>query len=197
MKTSIILFPIAALVFIFSNCNSVGPKDTTDDNDFIVQDGTAGSLTMELNDMGNVVTELPEIGSYAPELRSSTDDTIYIDINIVPWQYDSACKGWIREAQARLENGTISRYDTIWFFDESGAELIIPKITALSYYKHVRTVDGNLSNIPFNNYFEMNVNLEKGQKDTVFVFNGNITGNFNGWTFATTKITNVKRKLIC
>jgi hypothetical protein len=40
------------------------------------------------------------------------------------------------------------------------------------------------------------VNLEKTANDTVFVFNGVITGDYNGVTFATTEISNVKRKLM-
>ncbi len=194
MKTSIILSLFAALLITFPGCNFLNPSQG--DDNFMAQDGNAGTLSYEFNDMGNALTEMPGLGLNAPQTRSSTDDTIIIDIVIKPWHFDATCKGWIREAQVTYEAGSASKYDTVWFYDAGGTELQFPTISTIANYKHVRATSGTLYQNTFNYRYDINVNLEKTASDTVFVFNGTITGDYNGTTFATTEILNVKRKII-
>lgn len=189
MKSSIILSLGIALLCTFAGCDLFNPADP--DDQFTAQDGNAETASLELSDMGDAVMEFWKGNT----TRSSTQDTVDIDITIVPWSYDATVKGWIRKAELNAEGGSITRNDTVWFYDANNAEVVVPTLAAVSYYRHVRTVVGTAQNT-FTYRYEMNVTIEKGATDTVFVFNGSLLGEFNGETIDNTVITNVKRHLI-
>ncbi len=180
---------IAVTLIAFTGCN-FSPLQSDDDNSqFTADDGNAGTASLELNDMGDAAMEL--WGS----ARESLQDTVNIDITIIPWKYDAAVGGWIRAAEGTFEGGEVTRYDTLWFYDVSGNTEMVPSMETTASYRHVRTVSGTYIN-PFNYRYEMNVTIEKGASDTVFVFNGFINGEFNGESVDSTVISNVKRRLI-
>lgn len=185
MKTSLVSLIVSVMLITFTGCFLFRPTD-----EFRAQDGNAGTASMELSDMGDAAMEF-----FGGKTRTTIeDDTVYIDITIIPWRYEAGCEGWVREAHGTTEEGNVHRYDTVWFYDANSNLLPAPTIETLSHYKHVRSVNGSYYGT-FDYRYVMDVNIEKGA-DTVFVFNGNIIGNYNGETFNTTQITNVKRKVV-
>ncbi len=184
MRTSCYLFALAFALITLSGCNLIGPREP----EFKAQDGSAGTVTAELSDMGNATMEL--FGT----TKGTTEDTVNIDVTVIPWKFDAACQGWIRSATGTFQGGSVSRYDTIWFYDAANAPVVIPTLASVDHYRHVRSVNGTYQN-SFDYRYEMNVSIEKGATDTIFVFNGLTNGAFNGETFRSTTITNVKRRL--
>ncbi len=189
MKSSIFMCLAALPLIALTGCNFSPLQTENDDPQITVEDGNAGSASLELQDMGDAAMELWN------GTRESMQDTINIDITIIPWKYNATVEGWVREAKGTLDGGEVTRYDTLWFYDASGAAQMIPSMATTASYRHVRSVNGTYNNT-FTYRYEMNVVLEKGATDTVFVFNGTINGEFNGESVDNTVISNVKRKLI-
>lgn len=189
MKSSIFMCLAASLLIALTGCKFSPLQTENDDNQITVEDGNAGTASFELQDMGDAAMELWGTA------RENLQDTINIDITIIPWHYDTTVKGWIRAAEGILEGGEVTRYDTLWFYDASGNTKMIPSMATTASYRHVRSVHGTYYNT-FNYRYEMNVTIEKGAADTVFVFNGTINGEFNGESIDNTVISNVKRRLI-
>lgn len=184
MKTSTLCCFVSFMLITFSGCFLFGPNDN-----FLAQDGNAGTVSLELSDMGDATMEI-----FGGTARGSTDDTVVVDITVKPWEYSDACQGWVREAIGTIEGDSITRYDTIWFYDANNNLLALPTMETLSHYTHVRSVNGKYYTT-FDYRFVMNVSIEKGA-DTVFTFNGNITGKFDGEVLHTVDITNVKRRVV-
>jgi len=183
MKRASLFSALALAAVVFSGCNLFGPTD-----DFRANDGNAGTVAYELNDVGNAGLEI-----FTGETRA-LDDTININITVIPWQYNDACGAWVRTATGTIETGTVGRYDTVWLYDANNQAVKIPSLATVSHFKHVRSVVGNY-NHTFDYRYVMNVDIVKGT-DTVFVFNGTLDGTFDGQKVETTVITNVKRRLV-
>jgi hypothetical protein len=185
MKHSSLLCACAAALIVFSGCNLFGPSE-----DFRANDGNAGTISYELNDVGNAGLEI-----FSGQTRStSLDDTININITVIPWHYNDTCDAWVRTATGTIETGTVGRYDTVWLYDANNQPVIIPSLATVTHFRQVRSVNGTY-NHTFAYRYEMNVDIVKGT-DTVFVFNGTLDGTFDGEKVETTVISNVKRRLI-
>lgn len=182
----------ALILFTFANCFNFLTHEN--ENPWSIKDGSAGSVTHELNDMGDVGMDFFGGSLENYNSRDLFQDTVVIDIEIVPWRFDSISQGWVFAASGTIGSGTVSRHDTIWFYNANNEPIQVPSLALVSHYNHVRSVQGTYQN-NFHYRLDINVNILKEVQDTFFVFNGKITGECNGSQFAETIIIDVKRKL--
>jgi hypothetical protein len=158
-----------------------------------VKDGSAGSFSLELNDMGDAGMQFFNTDQNVSNTRSTTQDTIINNITVILWHYDSICDGWVYEASGSIGQGSVSRHDTIWLFDKNDNPIKYPSLTTVSYYKHVRSVNGTYQN-QFDYRLDITVSILKESPDIFFIYNGTVTGEYNDNKIRETVITDVKRK---
>ncbi|MBD3320644.1 MAG: hypothetical protein GF350_06075 [Chitinivibrionales bacterium] len=120
-------------------------------------------------------------------------DTIKADLTVVPYSYDEAVGGYVRQASFTTSEGyERTRRDTVIFKDASAATLQYPTMATLSSIEHVRRVvhsnGGPQADIRINTTME----LTKGA-DTTGVWNGSLTGTYDNEQVATGTIDNVTR----
>lgn len=185
-----------ALLLLNSCSNVVSPQ--TNNESIEVSDGSAGSFSLELNDMGDAGIQFFNANQNVSTTRSTTQETILQDtiinnITIILWHYDSIYKGWVYGASGTIGQGSVGRHDTIWLYDKNDNPVKYPSMTAVSYYKHVRSVNGTYQNV-FDYRLDVMVSIIQESQDTFFIHNGTITGEYNNNKISETVITNVKRR---
>lgn len=163
----------------------------TDTDSFNAMDGSAGALTAEIADMGDAALE-PLVGAGASKALA---ETVYVDVVVKPWAFDAACEGWVRETAAQAGEASRTRRDTVWFYDAAGATVQAPSLTTVASYRHVRSVNASLYHT-WDSRFEMDVTIEKGTTDTLFVYNGTFSGSYDSEQYRGTDIEGVKRRLV-
>jgi hypothetical protein len=174
-------------VGVITGCRLFNPRDGFD-----AMDGNAGLVTSETVSMGEAAGELLG-GQTLAKTEKTAADTKYVDIVISGWDYDDQNACWTRKSEAVFDNGTRVREDTVWLVDVNGAPVRAPSFATVARYRHVREVSRKFANT-FNNRLDMNVQIDISGGDTVFVKNGTVTGTFNGDTYKTITITNVRRR---
>ncbi len=175
-----------ALSFVYG-CADNG----TDADSFDAMDGSAGALTAEIEDMGDVAMG-PLVGSGVSKARA---ETVYVEVVVTPWTFDAASDGWVRETVAEADDGSRTRMDTVWFYDAAGGPVQTPSLTKVASYRHVRSVNASLYH-SWESRFEMDVTIDKEPADTFFVYNGSFTGSYDGEQYRSTDIEGVKRQLV-
>jgi hypothetical protein len=156
---------------------------------FSGMDGSAGTMTAEVNSMGYTVEDKMSGGS----LSKCLADTMKIEKIIVPWAYNATGGFWTRSSSSNFSNGTHVRIDTIWFKDVNNQVVDSPSIANVASFRHVRIVTDSLRHT-WNFRYDISVAVNKTSNDTEFVHNGTATGSVNDTTFRTTTITNVTRQ---
>jgi|GEM_PF-2473924 len=193
MAEKIVVTTLPIILTVISGCRILEPRDRFD-----ALDGNAGAVTTEIVAMGASTEDLMSAGGAETQRAMAkagvmAAETMYVDVIVNGWTYDSALKCWTRASQARFANGTRVRKDTVWLMNAAGDTVQTPGFGTVARYRHVRAVNTTAGNT-FDNRLDMTVNIVIGGGDTTFVKNGTITGSYNGSLYRTTTVTNVTRR---
>lgn len=170
-----------------------GCAKSTQPDDFDARDGNAGFLASEVNDMGAASLGAMETGG-APKAAAAAPDTITLTYTRLAWHPSADSSMWLREAHVTYPSGVRDRYDTAYFYSASGSVVKDPRLATVDSIYHKRVVTRTFSGNTVESTLKMNIKLTKTAADTFAVKNGTIVGTYNGGTYRTVTVTNVKRE---
>jgi len=178
----------AATTLLLFGCSPTANKDK-------LSDGTAGDISMAMTQMSNEGnTGLAKMTAGDAVLADTISYTGLVVLQ--PWTYDATSKWWSCSFTDSLADGrSFTFIDSLKFTDAaSQAKTTMPGWYTSDGWTHIRYLSrhGLLGNT-FNSRFEMAVVVTKGT-DTTAIWNGTVTGTWNGLALRTTTVTNVERK---
>jgi hypothetical protein len=186
MKILKMLFAGTLVLVSLSGCNILNPADPMDS-----PDGSAGFVTSEVTSMGSAGENLLSPSELQKTVFAEAE-TMYVDIVINPWAYNTGSGYWTRSSTAEFNGKTRQRCDTVWLEDAAGNAVQTRSLLIVNGYRHVRSTTFAGDNSTVFRY-DAQVRINKTSTDTTFVWNGTATGSFNGTQFRTTTITDVTR----
>ncbi len=161
--------------------------------------GESAFIKQESENMGQVWNSGASASTstgLAKEASDTVMDTITGDLVITPLHYDSACQCFVRVANYTSSVGfERQRLDSITLVDSNGNPMsrfrpLLAK--TIIHNRHVTRIRSNLGTEVDVNFNTTLTWADSGSK-RVGVWNGTITGTFNGVTFKTGSIDNVVR----
>lgn len=152
------------------------------------------ALTGEAADMGREMDDMAATqgsGISAALLKSAADvDSAMFSVD--PPHYDSACACFLRTATWSGDGFERVRVDSITYLDAAGAPLHARNFAKLKSIHHIRRVTRTVGAHVFAIRFETTADVSVGT-DTTGVWNGTVTGSYDGETLKSGSITGVTR----
>jgi hypothetical protein len=174
---------IAGMTGLFSGC---GFRDNSLSDEF------ARMASQEVANMSSNSSGMM-IGLGMSKTASAAADTVYYDLKIHPYSWDTGAGGYIRTATVVGSDGYERvRVDTVIFKDVSGTKLQFPTLATCKTIDHVRSVKHTKGGTELDIRVVMNSVISL-TPDTTHVKNGTIAGTYDGDRAATGAITNVTR----
>lgn len=191
IPTGLLTLALAGTAALFTGCM------TQDEDPSAYQsDGQSAYLTSEVDQMGQVYDQIPSTvpGAKAAAKTSATGLAITGELVIDPFHYDETCTCFIRHATYSGSQGfERDRLDSVTLFDADGATLDHFDKSLIAKIVHSRNVtkskDGRQADIRFDITAEIMADgdVKKG------VWNGTMTGSFDGKEFKSAGMTQVTR----
>lgn len=174
-----------ACAFAFTGCM------TNEEKSDYSSDGQSAYMTSELDQMGQVYGQ---IGGGALEKSSALDFVITGELVVEPFKYDTACGCFIRHATfSGMRGFERDRLDSVWLYDSAGAPMDKFRPAQVGKIVHTRNVtkskDGRQADIRFD--VVAVIKVENGVRKGVW--NGTMTGTYNGQEFKNGSMTNIVR----
>lgn len=172
-----------------SACNS-----STSSNADFQSDGVSGFVNQEAVSMGQAFNS----EGYGKSASDSTD-TVTGEIILTRLHYNDTCHCFVRQATFSFTFNDKSfvreRRDSIWLTDSAGNPMTSFRpfqAASITHHRHVTRIGGSVDiEVQFNTTFTW-VTDGNGNK-TGAIWNGTVTGTYNGVEFKNTTITSVKR----
>lgn len=153
-------------------------------------DGQSAYMTAEVDQMGQIY----DGGSAGAAKTSAGELTITSELVIDPLTYHEDCTCFVRHAKFTTSQGfERDRLDSVTLFDSAGATLSKFQPALISKIVHTRNVTktkgGNDADIRI--AFTVDIKTEAGAK--VGVWNGTMSGDYDGQAFKSGTLTNIVR----
>lgn len=163
------------------------------DQEGIRSDGQSSFLTSEVDHMGEVLNT--GSSEAAPTLGGIDTGSIVGELVIDPLKYQADCQCFVRRAKFTGQNGFERiRLDSIWLLDDTGAKLDKFNLAAVAKVIHKRHVMKSRDANDVDVHIDTEMELKTLNGDKVGVWNGTMTGTYNGDAFKSGTITNVTRE---
>lgn len=158
-------------------------------------DGQGAFLVSEMDQMGQTLGQFSE-GSLAKS-AGPRDLVIKGELVIDPWEYKADCQCLVRRAEFTGHRGFERlRLDSVTFLDSAGAVLdgFRPAQIAKALYRRnvTKSKDGRQVDVRF----DITVDMKREGDRRVGVWNGTMTGSFNGQEFKSGTVTHVVRPFL-
>lgn len=194
MKTKKTLYSLHGLIlagaaaFSLTGCITSGDNKVASDYN---SDGSGSFFTSEIDQMGQTLND-----NSAPAAKVGVADTITGELVIQPFTYSADCKCFVRTATFTNSNGYERlRVDSVTLVDTNGDTLSVFNRKAMGKAFHKRHVTRTKGGMDFDVVFNMEVDIKMEGANKVGVWNGTMSGTFNGEPFKSATITNVTRVL--
>lgn len=169
------------------------------DSDY-ASDGQGAFLVSEMDQMGQSLGGFQGAGlakaGAAGATKVGADFVIEGELLIDPWSYQAECQCFVRKARYTGFKGfERERLDSVTFLDAAGEEMdayrpaLVSKVLYrrnVHHEKGAREVDVRID-------ITVDIKTEAGDSAKVGVWNGTMSGTFNGQEFKSATVTNVVR----
>jgi hypothetical protein len=158
-------------------------------------DGQGAFLVSEMDQMGQAIGEFPAGG--LAKSAESRDIVIKGELVIDPWAYRAECQCFVRRAEFTGHKGFERlRLDSVSFLDSAGAVMdsFRPAQIAKAVFRRnvTKSKDGRQVDVRF----DITVDMKWEGAQRVGVWNGTMSGSFNGQEFKSGTIANVARPFV-
>ncbi len=197
MKTkfnTLITFKTLGLASLVLGAQSlIGCMNATESEDTAELDGQSAFISSEVDQMGQSLGDLPDaaLGKSA----AVAADTITGELILSRYAFHEECQCLVRKAEYSGSRGfERTRIDSVTLLDSAGAALSLwdrKKIAKIIHKRHVTRNKGSHDiDVQFNT--EATFKLDNGV--LVGVWNGTMTGTFDGDEFKSGTVTNITRE---
>jgi hypothetical protein len=153
-------------------------------------DGQSAYMTSELDQMGQIY----DGGAGAATKTSSGGLTLTGELIIKPYAFTEACMCFVREAKlTTVEGYERMRIDSVVLLDSTGAKLVTFEPARIAKMIHSRNVTKTKGGNEADIRFDMTVDIKTDGGLKVGVWNGVMTGSYNGQALKGGTLTNVTR----
>jgi len=180
------LSAIASLAAWLGACQALTQSDSTSKD--VALNGEAATMGRELDNM----SATQGAGMAAALLKPAAADTDSALFTVTPPHYDSACACFIRVETWSGDGYDRTRVDSITYLDDAGAHLHARNFAKLKSVHHIRTVTRTTGAHTFSIRFETIADITVGT-DTVGVWNGTVSGSYDGEALKSGSVTGVTR----
>jgi hypothetical protein len=181
------MFLAGAAAFALTGCMT---NEEGKNKDF-ASDGQASFLVSEVDQMGQTLDE----GAPAAKFGIDSSD-ITGELVIDPYKYDSTCKCFVRRAKFTGSEGFERiRLDSVVLVDTNGDTLSEFKPRAIGKAYHTRHVTKSKGDKEIDVVINFTVDIKHEGDTKVGVWNGTMSGSYNGQEFKTGTATNVTREV--
>lgn len=185
-------FAIAAIALssvFFTGCETIA-ESTSDDSNL---DGQSAFVTSEIDQMGQSLEGLPASG-LAKEATSNAD-TITGEKIVERFGFVEDCSCFVRRASYTNSNGYERiRLDSVSLIDSAGEVMTEWNRRKVSKLVHKRHVTRNKGSHDIDVHFNTEATFKLDNGVLVGVWNGTMTGTFDGDDFKSATITNITRE---
>jgi hypothetical protein len=182
---------VAATGLALTGCMT---REEEDPGDY-ASDGQSAFLVGEMDQMGQTLGQLSEGG--LAKTAEAGDFVIRGELVIDPWAYQAGCQCFVRRAEYTGERGFERlRLDSVTFLDSAGSALdsFRPARIAKALYRRnvTKSKDGRQVDVRI----DVVVDMKRDGDLRVGVWNGTMSGSFNGQEFKNGSITEVVRPFV-
>lgn len=157
-------------------------------------DGQGAFLVTEMDQMGQSLGQFTASGLPKTSAEVALDIEIKGELVIDPWAYSADCQCFVRKAQYTGHKGyERERLDSVTFLDSAGATMdkYHPAQVAKALYR--RSVHHSKGAKEADVRIDITVDIKSEGGAKVGVWNGTMSGTFNGQEFKSGTVTNVVR----
>ncbi|MDQ3001234.1 MAG: hypothetical protein M3Y08_08240 [Fibrobacterota bacterium] len=156
-------------------------------------DGQAAYVTTEVDQMGQVYDQIPETGIGAGK-TSASGLTITGELTLEPFAYHADCECFVRHAVFTGTKGyERDRVDSVTLFDSTGATMDKFARARIDRIVHTRDVVHTKGSKEANVHIEINLDMMTNAGVKTGVWNGTMSGTYQGQEFKSGSITNLVR----
>lgn len=157
-------------------------------------DGQGAFLVTETDQMGQTMSELPTGTLGKP---SAAPLTIEGELVIDPFAYMADCACFVRRAHFTGHKGYERiRLDSVTLLDSAGATMDKFKPASIAKVVYRRNVDHSKGAKEVQVRIDLTIDIKTEGATKLGVWNGTMTGTFNGQEFKSATITNVSRSFL-
>lgn len=164
-------------------------REEAGNEDGFASDGQAAFLVSEIDQMGQA------LGDLAPGALAKTSGfTIEGELVIQPFAFKEDCACFVRRAKYTGRKGyERERLDSITLLDSADATMDAFEPSRIAKVLHRRNVEHSRGANEVSVRFDITVDIRSGGDGKTGVWNGAMTGSFNGQEFKSGSLSNVAR----
>jgi hypothetical protein len=163
-------------------------EESADENAF-TSDGQAAFLVSEIDQMGQALGDLAE-----GPLAKTSGFTIEGELVIDPFDYKEDCGCFVRRAKYTGHKGyERERLDSVTLLDSAGGTMDVYAPSRVAKVLHRRNVDHSKGGNELSVRLDVEVEIKTEGDGKAGVWNGTMTGTFNGQEFKSGTISNLVR----
>jgi hypothetical protein len=188
---SLLLAGLALSSALFMGCETMADSNSETTN----EDGQSAFITSEVDQMGQSLSDLSTDGlgkAAAPRVDTITGEKI-----VERFGYVEACECFIRKATYSNSNGyERTRLDSVTLLDSAGEVLTKWDRSLIAKIIHKRHITRNKGNHDMDVHVNTEATFKSDNGVWVGVWNGTMTGSFDGEAFKSATIENVTRSWV-
>jgi hypothetical protein len=166
---------------------------TKSEDSSYASDGQSAYMTSELDQMGQAY-DGASAGAAKGSVGIGTNLTVTGELVIDPFTYHEDCTCFVRRAKyTTLEGFERIRLDSVRLFDSTGATLSKFQPALISKITHSRNVTKSKGDKDADIRFDITVDIKTESGAKVGVWNGTMTGSYDGQPFKSGTLTNIVR----